>query len=206
MNNRISAYPEDGFTGAEKVWVKRASQHDAEAFAWLYKRSVNRIYRYIYYKIGIAAQAEDMTTQVFLKAWKSIGTFRWNHRPFEAWLFRIAHNLVVDYYRTTRETVPLDEFALADERADDLEDITQNHLDHEMLRKAIKHLTREQQQVINLKFFAGYSTNELARIMDKDPGAVRALQHRGLQALASTLRKSELGIGTRPHRMSKSAM
>lgn len=167
----------------ESHLIARVIVGDPDAFAQLYDRSVNKIYKYIYYRVRSAPLAEDLAAQVYLKAWAAIRDYRLTQCPFEAWLFRIAHNLVVDYYRTRHETMPLEEFTLVDDHGEDLEEIAQNHLNGEMLQRAIKHLTPEQQQVIVLKFLVGYSTEELAKIMNRNPGAIRALQHRGLDAL-----------------------
>ncbi len=164
-------------------------QHDAQAFARLYDHFVDKIYQYVYYKVRTTGQAEELTAQVFLKAWENIGSYRWTERPFAAWLYRIAHNLVVDYFRTHREAVPLEALQLSDDGAEDVDDLAAKHLDAEMIRQAIAQLTDDQQQVIILKFLEGYGTEEIAQLMDKDPGAVRALQHRALVALQKIVRR-----------------
>jgi RNA polymerase sigma-70 factor, ECF subfamily len=166
----------------EKTLVARASRHDPEAFARLYDRYVDKIYKYINYKAG-RTNAEDLTAQVFLKSWAAVGDYRMTQRPFSAWLFRIAHNLVVDYFRTQRETISLDQYPVGDESRDDVEELAEHHLDSETLRLAMKRLTDEQQQVIILKFIVGYNTDEVAHLLNKHPAAVRALQHRALISL-----------------------
>ncbi len=171
----------------EKGLVRKATEHDAAAFAQLYEEYVDKIYRYTYYKVGNKFQAEDLTAQVFLKAWEAIHRYHSTDRPFSAWLFRIAHNLIVDYFRMQRPVLPLEEGA--EDEDTNLEEVTAHHLDSEMLRSAITKLTDDQQQVIILKFLEGYGTEEVAVLMGKDPGAVRALQHRGLQGLQRILGK-----------------
>ncbi len=171
----------------ERSLAQRAIARDSAAFALLYDRYVDKIYRYIFYKVGASAEAEDLTAQVFLKAWESIGSYHWTERPFAAWLYRIAHNLVVDHFRTRHVAAPIDDLSLEDDAA--VEDIVQQQLTNEMLRKTIARLTDDQQQVIILRFLEGYSTPEVARLIDKDEGAVRALQHRALDALQRMLRK-----------------
>ncbi len=171
----------------ERALVTRAARGDSQAFAGLYDRFVEKIYKYVYYRVGTVVQAEELTSQVFLKAWESIRGYRWTERPFAAWLYRIAHNLVIDYFRTHRPLVSIDELPLSDENLVDLDDVVQQHSDADMLRKAITHLTDDQQQVIVLKFLEGYSTEEIARMMGKDAGAIRALQHRALAALQKML-------------------
>ncbi len=174
----------------ERALVQRAIRHDREAFAQLYDRFVDRIFRYIYYKVGARAEAEDLTAQVFMKAWEAIGHYQWMDRPFAAWLYRIAHNIVVDYFRTRRDISSLDEMPfIEEENAASLEEITQRHMTAEVLRRAISRLTQDQQRVIILRFLEGYSTEQVAQILDKQPGAVRTLQHRALAGLSNIFRK-----------------
>lgn len=174
----------------EKACIRRAAKRDARAFAQLYDHFVDKIYRYIYYKTGSRSDAEDLTAQVFLKAWEAIGNYRLTERPFSAWLYRIAHNLVVDYFRMRRETMPLDDVTADEARDADLEDLTQRHLTSEALQRAIRRLTNDQRQVILLRFIEGYSTQEVALIMGKGQGAVRTLQHRALASLGRIFRRS----------------
>src|SRR3954462_11237005 len=91
----------------EAELAQRAAQHDQEAFAQLYNAYVEKIYKYIYYKVGNPCEAEDLCEQVFLKAWEAIGRYTWYGYPFSSWLYRLAHNLVVHQYRTRRENPPL---------------------------------------------------------------------------------------------------
>src|SRR5215211_9510256 len=93
----------------EAELAERASKHDQAAFAELYNAYVDRIYKYIYYKVGNPADAEDLCEQVFLKAWEAIGRYKWCGYPFSSWLYKLAHNLVVDHYRTRREVTPLND-------------------------------------------------------------------------------------------------
>lgn len=180
---------------SERSLVLRAVKHDNQAFARLYDRFVDKIYRYIYFRVSSTALAEDLTAQVFLKAWSNIGHYRWTKRPFAAWLYRIAHNLTIDHIRTNRATLSIDNLELKDESAQNLDDIVQQHLTAETLQSAIRRLTESQQKVITLKFLEGYNTMEVAHLMHKDAGAVRALQHRALSALhydLNPLRETEL--------------
>ncbi len=167
----------------EKALVERAIKHDRVAFAQLYDRFVDKIYKYIYYKVGNKTDAEDLTGQVFLKAWEAIGHYRWTERPFAAWLYRIAHNLVVDHFRTRKDSTPLDDILSLEHPGTDLDEIIQHHLTADVLRHALRRLTRDQQQVIILRFLEGYNTAEVAEMMGKQPGAVRTLQHRALAGL-----------------------
>jgi RNA polymerase sigma-70 factor (ECF subfamily) len=176
----------------EKDLALRATRHDVQAFAALYDCYVTKIYHYVYYKVGNAPEAEDLTAQVFLKAWEAIDSYEWRDHPFSAWLFRIARNLVVDYHRARRDTVPLDE---PDQRVSLTAHASQPHpeqalqtlLTMDQVRNAIRQLTEEQQEVIILRFLEGYSTAEVARVMGKREGAIRGLQFRGLLALREML-------------------
>ena len=178
----------------ERALVQRASAHDPHAFAQLYDRYVARIYKYIYYRIGTSTSVEDLTAQVFLKAWESIDGYRWTERPFAAWLFRIAHNLIIDYYRQHREFVSLDDLTPHHDNAPGLDDLAHSHLNHDLLRQAIAKLTEDQQQVIILKFLEGYQVEQIADILGKDERAIRSLQHRALATLQRILHKGKLEL------------
>ncbi|MBI4788947.1 MAG: sigma-70 family RNA polymerase sigma factor [Chloroflexi bacterium] len=189
QERRRAAASGDGGTIDERALVRRAVSHDARAFTRLYDRYVDRIFRYIYYKLGSRADAEDLTAQVFLKAWEAIGHYRVTERPFSAWLYRIAHNLVVDHFRVQRPVLSIDEVALPEARASDLDELALQHLTADTLKRAIARLTPDQRQVILLRFIEGYDTEQVALIMGKGEGAVRTLQHRALASLGRIFRK-----------------
>ncbi len=171
--------------------AQRASQRDPDAFAELYNAYVEKIYKYVYYKVGDATEAEDLCGQVFLKAWEAIGRYTWYGYPFSSWLYRLAHNLVVDHYRTRREILPLNDTLVTREEPIDPEVALARSLGSGELRQAILKLTREQRQVICLKFIEGYSNSEIATMMDKKEGAIRALQYRALRSLQAILEAEE---------------
>jgi RNA polymerase sigma-70 factor, ECF subfamily len=161
--------------------VDRAvSSHDPAAFGELYDQFVDRVYRYLYYRAASQAEAEDLTEQVFLKAWEG--------RPFLAWLYRLAHNVHIDHVRSHRPTTSLNNqarpFELSSARAS--RDLARC-LDVDVLTDAMTHLTVEQQQVIILKFIEGFDNEQIALAMDKREGAIRALQMRALQSLRRVL-------------------
>ncbi len=167
-----------------------AVQRDAEAFGQLYDLYVGPIYRYLFYRLGDAAEAEDLAEAVFLKAWEAIHRFRWQGKPFLAWLYRMAHNALVDHMRTRRPADPLD---LHLDRAQPAqEDELERGLTAEELARAISQLTEDQQQVIVLKFLEGLENAEIAAITGKNEGAIRALQLRALLALRRALGRREL--------------
>jgi len=171
----------------EESLVRRAQQHDQDAFAQLYEEYFDKIYRYIAFKIGNKTEAEDMTQQVFLNAIKSISSFRWRGIPFSAWLFRIAHNQVVDYLRKKAKhaTTSLDEVLVSNGNNPQL--VTEQNLDIERLLLATKQLTQAQREVISLRFASELSIAQVARVMAKSQGAIKALQHSAIVALRKTL-------------------
>jgi RNA polymerase sigma-70 factor (ECF subfamily) len=162
--------------------------HDPDAFGQLYELYIDRIGRYVYYKVGDREEAEDLTEQVFLKAWESMQNFRSEPAAFPVWIFRLAHNLVIDYHRTHRETSELHEF-IEDTRPLP-EDVVDARLDSEMLRAAITKLTPEQQQVVILRFIQGMPHAQVAAIMGKNEVAVRGIQYRAVVALQRILRST----------------
>jgi RNA polymerase sigma-70 factor (ECF subfamily) len=171
----------------EESLVWRAQQRDEAALTQLYEENFDRIYRYIVLKIGDRTEAEDMTQQVFLNALKAISSFRWKGMPFSAWLYRIAHNQVVDYLRkkSKRATVPLDESMAAGDS--DPRQVAERKMEIEQLALATKKLTGAQQEVISLRFAGELSVAEVARVMGKSEGAVKALQHSAILALRKVL-------------------
>ena len=171
----------------EVILVQRAKQNDEAAFAQLYEEYFDKIYRYVTIRIGDKMEAEDITQQVFLNAIKAISSFKWKGVPFSAWLFRIAHNQVVDYLRkkTKRASVPLEESPVAG--GDDPHEIFERKLDIERLASAVKKLTPAQQEVISLRFAGEMPIAEVARVMARSEGAVKALQHSAIVALRKVL-------------------
>ena len=171
----------------EESLVRRAKQHDQMALTQLYEENFDRIYRYIVLKIGEKTEAEDMTQQVFLNAFKSISSYKCRGTPFSSWLFRIAHNQIVDYLRkkSKRTTVPLDESLISGNSDPRLE--VERNLDIGNLVLATKWLTKAQQEVISLRFAGELSIAQAAKIMGKSEGAIKALQHSAIVSLRKAL-------------------
>ena len=172
----------------EKDVVSRAIKGDGEAFAQLYERYFDGIYRYIYIRLGNQSEVEDLTQEVFVKALEAIGCYKERNLPFAAWLFRIAHNLVIDYFRKQGkvEKVPLEDDmilvsksnpALAAERELEIEELI-NH---------VEKLSPAQREVISLRFGAELSVAEAAKVLGKNEGTVKALQYNGIVALRKML-------------------
>ncbi len=171
----------------ERRLVEQAKSGDAEAFGQLYDAFVDRVYRFIFFRVTDIEVAEDLTAQVFLKAWENIRRYR-PHGPFLAWLYAIARNSVIDNYRTRKQTVSLDEAAPLAGHDEKLDDQVELQFEMQTLQAAMQHLTEEQQEVVTLKFIADYDTTEIADRMGKSEGAIRALQMRALQALARVMK------------------
>lgn len=171
----------------EAALVERAIQGNAQAFGDLYERYLNQIYRYIFYRVSDSDKAEDFTEIVFLKVWENLSTFQMDRISFKGWLFRVAHNLLVDYYRTRKKQQALDEdFDLPDPTQSPEElVITSEH--ETLVHMALGKLKEEYQNILTLRFINGLSHAEAAKTLDRSVGAVRVLQHRALQALDKEL-------------------
>jgi len=172
----------------ESQLIDRAKRHDPEAISELYNRHVDRIFQYVKYRTDDVAVAEDITADVFVRALEALAQYNDYGVPFVAWLYRIAQARVIDHWRRRqrRTTVPLGDAELVEPPADD--DSNLDILQQRRLAEAIRLLTEEQQQVITLKFIQGLGNAEIAQVMDKTEGAVKALQRRGLEALARVLK------------------
>jgi len=177
-------------SGSEEAQLLAAAQQfDAEALSELYDRYEAKIYTYIYRRCGEQVVAEDLTAQVFLKMLESIRDGKSWHSSFSGWLYRIAHNLVIDHYRR-RDRQPSVNIDDAPPTAADVEDPVETaemNIDAERLRAAIRRLTDDQSEVISLRFLEGYSIAEVAEMVGRSEGAVKALQYRAVAALRSLL-------------------
>jgi RNA polymerase sigma-70 factor (ECF subfamily) len=164
--------------------VDAAQGGDRGALEELYLIHFDRIYSYLHVTVGNRHDAEDLTTQTFLKMLESIGKFRWGSAPFSAWLFRIAHNLAMDHFRAARRWQPEEE--VPEPEPDESTSAEAGALDaigQKSMLALIDDLSSEQQQVLTLKFVFGFSNGEAATILGKTEGAVKSLQHRALVTL-----------------------
>ncbi len=172
--------------------IARAQAGDAVAFDSLYGRFRQIVFRFLYYRVGETAGAEDLTSDVFMRVARALPGYRRQRASFQAWLLQIARNLAIDHYRRSRARPqsPLDEgLATA---GDELEQVAEQRLTHERLRGALGDITEEQREVVVLRFVAGCSTAEVAAIVGKSETAVKALQRRGLEALRARLAESQV--------------
>jgi RNA polymerase sigma-70 factor, ECF subfamily len=168
--------------------VARAQDGEPEALEDLYLLHFDRVYSYLQMTVGNRHDAEDLTTQTFVKMLESIERFEWRKAPFSAWLFRIAHNLAVDHFRSHRRWQPEEEPPEpldADRRS--AEDEAMHSIGRRSMLEMIEDLSEDQQQVLTLKFVFNFSNGEAATVLGKSEGAVKSLQHRALASLQRQL-------------------
>lgn len=177
-------------TETEEALVRRA-RRDADAFGELYERYVDRIYNYIFYRTGDAAEAEDLTARVFYRALGHIGEYQARGAPFAAWLYRIAHNLVANWYRdrSRHKNIRLDDIAGLVERGASPHQRAESNEETQTLLRAIRKLPAERQQLLILKFGDELSNEEIARVMGRTEGAIKSLYHRTLVMLRNELQE-----------------
>ncbi|WP_030791709.1 ECF subfamily RNA polymerase sigma factor, BldN family [Streptomyces sp. NRRL S-920] len=169
--------------------VERAQAGESDAFGRLYDQYSDTVYRYIYYRVGGKATAEDLTSETFLRALRRIGTFTWQGRDFGAWLVTIARNLVADHFKSSRFRleVTTGEMLDANEVERSPEDSVLESLSNAALLEAVRRLNPQQQECVTLRFLQGLSVAETARVMGKNEGAIKTLQYRAVRTLARLL-------------------
>ncbi len=174
--------------------VVLAQKGDHESFSKIYDIYIDHIYRYVYYRVK-SADAEDLAGTVFMKVWENLRSYKAHKKKsFSAWIFRIAHNLVVDYYRAAKDR-DFDELkidtASLDRQHSPIKN-TEKVLDNGVLQIAIKKLKRNYQDIIIYKFINEFSNSEIASLLRKSEGSLRILQHRALKALKHEL--EDMGV------------
>jgi len=151
--------------------------------ASLYEEYYDKLAHYVYVHIGNKEEAEDIAGEVFLRALKSLKSYKEQGIPMQGWLFRIAHNLTVDYIRKAnkRRTVPMDSVILTGE--DNPVDAAEKNIEFERVTEAMKQLTIEQREVINLRFFGGLTSKEAGDVLSKSDSAVREMQRAAIEKI-----------------------
>lgn len=172
------------------------ARDDGDAFGELYERYLPRIYNYIYYRTGNQQDAEDLTAKVFYRAMAHIENYVDKGVPFQAWLYRIAHNLVANFHRdqSRRKIIPLDDYVAHALRSEGPDRQTEDREEREQLLAAIRRLPPERQQLLLLKFTQDKSNAEIGEVMERTEGAVKSLYHRTLLALRDELQMQESGL------------
>lgn len=191
VNAQATALPQ---SDAALAWgpvpdvIERARSGDRAAFAELYDQHVDSVYRYLLYRVREPADAEDLASEVFTRAFANIHRYRWQGKSFLAWLYTIARNAVTDRRRRERPTVDLDTAYGVAEDGPTAHDRAVHGEEVSALRGAVKYLTSEQQQVLSLRFESNLSSRQVAKLLGKNEGAIRALQFRALGRLRKLLR------------------
>ncbi|WP_245899965.1 sigma-70 family RNA polymerase sigma factor [Geodermatophilus normandii] len=173
------------------VWglVRQAQDGDAEAFGRLYDHYVTLVHRYVLHRVGDRAQAEDFTSETFVRALRRIDSLSFQGRDVGAWLVTIARNIIRDHVKSSRFRLEVTTADMrdADQATDGPEDAVVARLTNEQLLACVRQLGSEQQECISLRFLQGLSVSETAAVMGKKDGAVKALQHRAVRRLAALL-------------------
>jgi RNA polymerase sigma-70 factor (ECF subfamily) len=182
--------PQDAISDSLQFdFVERAIRQDREAFAALHDCHFDRIYSYISFSLKNAPEADDLTQEVFIKAWKNIHKYRITGAPFITWLIAIARNIVADHFRARKKgnTVPLEDEQFTGAAEADPQNITEVRLEQQHLRELIGKLKGAKQQVILMRFIIGMDYREISRVLKKREGAIRVIQFRALKELRALL-------------------
>lgn len=173
-----------------------AAKGDPEAFGELYERYVDRIYNYIYYRVGNVHDAEDLTSRTFYRALAHLADYQDKGVPFSAWLYRIAHNLVANWHRdrSRRPVVALDDVVIRGLIGEHPETLAESQESTRILVDVIRQLDGTRQELLLLKFVEGLSNAEIGSVMGRSEGAIKSLYHRTLLALRKELQRKGLNI------------
>lgn len=168
---------------SEEKLISRAKEGDSSAFGVLYDHYLSRIYRFIYVKVASREDAEDISHQVFLNAWQNVPRYKDRGFPFSSWLYEIARNQVIDYYRTRKESISVDDID-PDSVSEEAHGSSLNtELNLERVMKKLRTMKPEYQDVLILRFVEDMSLKEVASALNKTEGAIKLLQHRAISAL-----------------------
>ncbi len=168
--------------------LAKAQKGDSEAFGLIYDHFSEKIYRFIYFRVGHKEVAEDILSDTFVKAWQKINQIN-SPEALGGWLYQIARNNIIDYYRIKKETLSLDEASnVLEDLVNPIDEVAANMAQKKIL-ETLNQLTEEQRQTIKYKFFEDLSNEEIAYILGKTEGAVRVIQHRAIIKLKEILNK-----------------
>lgn len=186
---QVEPGPDDAELERVRALLTLAQQGDGEAFATIYERYVDTVYRYVYYRVGSHHVAEDLTSETFVRALRRLDSYTWTGRDIAAWFVTIARNLVVDHVKSSRYRleVTTGDMLDGDERAPSTEAEVLERLRDERLLAAMRDLKPDQQECLSLRFLQGLSLAETAEVMGRSAGAVKQLQLRAVRSLNRAL-------------------
>jgi RNA polymerase sigma-70 factor, ECF subfamily len=167
--------------------ILKAKSGDTEAFGILYERYAETIFRYIYSHLDSQQDAEDLTEEIFYRAWKALPNYDDRGLPFSAFLFRSARNSLIDFYRQHKVTTSLEDLEWRSNNENGPEDEVASRLERDDLKQTLMQLREDYRAVLVFRFLSGLSPEETAEVMQRSVGAVRVLQHRALSALKTLL-------------------
>lgn len=180
----------------DSYWIK-AAKRDPKAFGTLYERYVDRIYNYVYHRVGNAHDAEDLTSRTFYRALSHIRDYQDKGIPFSAWLYRIAHNLMANWHRdrARRPVVALDDLIIKSASTEHPEAVAEVQDDARILGQVVARLDPVRQELLVLKFMEGLSNADIGAIMGRSEGAIKSLYHRTLLQLRKEMAQKGLEDG-----------
>ena len=183
------------FTDLDDKDLVALAKENKAAFGELYERYLPKIYSYVYYRTGNVHDAEDLTAKVFFRALSHIGNFVEKGVPFQAWLYRIAHNLVANWHRdrSRRKIIALDDYVVNSLKSEAPDRLTEESEERNQLLEAVRRLPEDRQQLLLLKFVEQMSNAEIGMIMERTEGAIKSLYHRTLLALREDMNQQLAG-------------
>lgn len=184
----------------EKLHIQKARKGDKEAFSLLYDHYLPRIYRFIFLKVSNRSEAEDLTHEVFLSAWQNLPNYKYAGFPFSSWLYQIAKNATIDFYRTNKknlalESVPEEKIKLVSQSPEQLD----AEMEFNLIKKCLENLKPDYQDVVIMRFIEELSHEEIAASLNKSQGAIRLIQHRALKELKSLYENELKNYGATTH-------
>jgi RNA polymerase sigma-70 factor (ECF subfamily) len=176
---------------SEDYLVQQAIKRDRAAFSSLYDCCIDRVYRHVFYRVSNQKDAEDITQEVFARAWQAIDKYQQTGAPFVAWLLIIAGHLIIDHYRNREKTVKIDEAYQKNSVTQVIDPVEKAEisLNNALVKEAVLKLKGDKQRVILMHFIDGFSYEEIAKALNKSENAVRVIQYRALEDLKKLLKR-----------------
>lgn len=194
----MTASSQDNLTKEQEIELVERAKHDSDAFGELYERYVDRIYQFVYYRVGNHQDAEDLTARVFTRVLKALPDYTYHGAPFGAWIFRIARNLVANWHRDNgrRTFISLEDmpFLSRIRTPERPERFVERADEYELLESIVDTLHEDRQTLLFLKFYERLTNAEIGIVLGRTEGAVKALYHRTLRALRRELRRRGISV------------